>query len=701
MTLGDVRVGGSTGMDSILRIVPYGENLPGSVVTAAQVSTVLQRLEENLERHDLRWQDVSLLVLANSKLITTPIGDQDSAQWLYKAQQESDQNIKDGLDEFCARKNWHPSLIGTTVLSSFFASNEQFSTDISDGILFIAVASFVFDRIPVSFEITDNRRDRKYAGERVFKKAMKAFGDCMVRDVGTEISAKTIADTATGLLFTSGSGHTEAQTLIDFKECYAIGQDLLEAADKLNAEIVGGCSSNRAKGLSQCLYYSDHIGARTSYRYTYKHAAVMCLLPYTRAQLELDHPYKRVQGRDKLLIKFHPHEQYSDGRYFYIQEIDGRPPTEFLADYWGFTKDELRDMVRKRTAIPVEPQAHLVTIASSLNKFDSNIWPNVPIWLDEIDEKVMLRLVRAEAEDSNYYLMEMSPNNLGENARTLMTSVNSNFNDDVSMITFLCESRKYVLNSVGSNAEAEEIVSSAPSSGSIVGIYLNGEYSTGTRRSIGYHNYSQIGALFPNHAIDDLPRQVVINKQRSRLEFFACHARRDTPTVKQFMAYVTEHVPGATQWLDEDRLKTGDVLETAIRTAIGRNDQLFVAFISDRSVESSWVQRELSWAIEEEARQGRNLVLPVILDDRDPEVVQKLREAWSPKLVEYIEQRFCLKISDFDDDALRNKARRLADHVAGWVSTKDAPTIGPGKFMPGMIWPDSSDEEPDGAGEEN
>lgn len=638
-------------MDSIIKLVPYGEDIPGRVLTPGRVHEVLHKLLHSLMQHRLTWSDVSLLVLNNSKDVAT-----------HALQEESDQAIKDALGTFCDEQGWYPSLIGCTTLSGFFRSPTHFDADISDGLLFTAVLSEVFDRLAVVHEVNRSVDERPMVGRVVLHRGIREF-IAKASLMGVDLDAHAVTDSSTGLLFTTGSGHIRADQAVDFKECYAIGQELVAAADDYRAHIVGGCSSNRSEKQLQCLYYSEQLGARVLYKYTYQHAAVFTLLPYTRARLDLSHPYKRVEGMDKLDLEFDPYDQYAPNRSFYVRAIDGRDPIDFLADYWHYTREDLNRLVEERTAIPAEPDAHWVTIGSSLSKRDDGIWPNIPVWLEKINGKTMMRMVRAEDEDANYYLMELRPEGLRENARDLMKSLRSNFSRDVSMLTFLCESRKYVLNSMSSNAEATEVITSAPEDSSIIGIYLNGEYSTGERRSIGYHNYSQIGAAIPTRPVRDLPMVFGDAKVTAGLELFACHSSRDKSTVREFMNAVQEVLHGSTVWIDERELLAGDVLKDKIREAIGRGNQLVVPFLSDRSVTSNWVQEELQWALREEKDQGRTIILPVVLDDRGNFVLDELERTWDVELVQVMMSRLHVTIHDFSEEEVVTKAHRLARDV--------------------------------------
>jgi hypothetical protein len=657
-----------------MTLVPYGEDVPGTIIRIDQVIALLDRLEAHLRTLNLHWREVAMLVLTNSKVTRTAAD-----------QAESDQNIRDGLQEFCASRGWSPSLIGATVVGSFFRSGGKLEPDISDGVMIVAVVSSVLQRIPVAHEVTEVESERRFAGARVLAKALRLHASSIRAELDLDAQHETIAETSTGLIFTSGTGHTEHRDqVIDFKDCYAVGQELLDAADLLNAQIVGGCASNRSQAQLQCLYYSTEVAGRVQYRFTYQHGAVLGFLPFARAQLILQHPYKRIEDQTKLDLKFHPHDQYADGRYFYIQEINGRAPIDFLAEVWGFERDQLNTMVACHTAIQRLPKAHLVTLASSLSKYDKMIWPNVPIWLDLVDGRVMLRLVRAEAEDSNYYLMEMKHNYIGENAQRLMDAVESSHAANVNTLAFLCESRKYVLRDEASNAEAEEMLSRAGTSGPVIGIYLNGEYSTGSRQSIGYHNYSQIGVLLAGRPVCQLPREVAEALRQAGSEIFICHGKRDKPAVREFVGYVESFIPGTTHWLDEQNLKAGDAFESAILRAIGRKNQLFLAFLSDRSISSPWVQRELRWAIGERSRHGRPLIIPVILDDRGDQVLKELRDIWGPDLVSYMEKHIHVKITDFTEDEFRAKAKNVADAMAEWLRGFPFEGDEESDFMPGM-----------------
>lgn len=647
-------------MDSVLQVVPYGENVASGVTQSRQVVQILERLEAGLETEGLKWHDVSLLVLFDSKSARSD-----------KDQLESNDSIRVGLEEFCADRKWHPPLVGTSVFCSFFHHATESGPEVGDGLLFLACASSVLPKIPVACEITEHTADRRYAGKRALEQGIQFLRQDMQDILGVDVPSMTVTKSSIGLIFTTGSGHIEAREEIDFKDCYAVGQELLAAADEHEAQLYGGCATNRTQPQMQCLYYSEEIGDRTHYRCTYQHAAVLAFLPYTLARPHLRHPYRRVDKMDRLDIEFHHREQYADGRYFYIKRINGRSPIEFLADYWNYTEEDLVRMTDEKTSIPSEPDAHYVTIASSLNRWDKNAWPNVPIWLDREGDEILLRLVRAEADDGNYYLMEMKPEYLHRNAEDLVTELRTSVSSEATLLSFLCESRKYVLNKNSSNAEAETMLAGAPQDGALVGVYINGEYSTGATTSIGYHNYSQISAVIPRRSIRSLPEEVIKARRSSSLRVFMCHSSRDKSTVREISDVLEQQLPGATRWIDEKELGVGDYLTECIKAAIGKRDQFFVPLISDRSVASDWVKKELAWAFEEEERQEQVLVLPVVLDDTGGSVLEELRKSWSADLIQKLEDKVRLTIHDFTDVEIESKAKQLAEQIGSLLARRE------------------------------
>ena len=476
----------------MLSLIAYGTDVsPSNALDCAEVQASLEKLETRLHASGATWADVDLLFLSNSKLIAGSTEDEIRAR-----QHASDQAIISALTDFAKARSWFPSLVGSTVRASFFTMDGESDTDISDGLLWVAFVSAAARPVPVGVDISASAASRKFAGSNALKAALAAADEYYSRHPSHRpADADALPRSSLGLVLTSGSGHVEAKTEIDFKDCYAVGQYLKASADKLGIMLTGGCASNRSPAQSQTIYYSDTSAVTGVYHSTISHAAVVAVLPYTKALLHLEHPYRKL-SEDPLNIDFDDHEMYAPGRYFCVRAINGSAPSDYLRSHgWAISDAELATMIEQHVPIPTEPRAHKVSIASAPPDVEASLWPNVPVWFERVGDEIVLRLVRAEAQDSDFFLVGMTVEDLVANAAELAEAVSQNSDAGSNLLAFLCESRKYVLHDAQSNAEAETLVGRSGRA-NVVGVYLNGEYSTGDFRSIGYHNYSQIGLLF-------------------------------------------------------------------------------------------------------------------------------------------------------------------------------------------------------------
>ena len=642
-------------MTAITQLVPFGADLSGDEITTEQVVALLTSLEGRLAEHALAWRAVSLLLVANAKGTTEQ-----------RVQHGSDSAVVDGLRIFCDTRNWYPSLIGSSVHSAFFRDGDCSETDIIDGVLFVAVVNQVLERIPVGVELTSARADRPRAASAALSKAIKAYGQRYEHELGISVPEHVIPNTSMGIVFSSGSGHMDSVEEVDFKECFAVGQDLLAASNTIDAHLYGGCSTNKSREHYQCLYFSEEVAGYVRYASSYRHGALVSLLPHTLARSHLAHPYT-VSDVPPLDVEFDPREQYADGRAFLVRRINGEPVTAFLQQYWPGAAEFLDEWIEGHVPIPGRPEAHGVTIGSSGSRTDDKLWPNVAVWLEREDGETLLRLVRAEPAESNHFLMELSPEPveaLKRNAVTLMEGLAfMPHSDDMSVLAFLCESRKMLLQRSESNIEAETMIAATPRNGSLIGIYLNGEYSTGAPRSIGYHNYSQIAAMLPAIGTDNLPYNVQQALMAKGIRLFLCHSSYDKPALREFVAHVERHLIGTTDWLDEKQLIAGDDLRAKIRAAIEAPKQFFIPFLTPNTADSSWVKEELKWAFEQEKRQDRRFILPVVIDLDGGGVSETLREAWGKKLWKGIEDRLQIVIRSTELTEVEAKAAKLASDI--------------------------------------
>jgi hypothetical protein len=101
------------------------------------------------------------------------------------------------------------------------------------------------------------------------------------------------------------------------------------------------------------------------------------------------------------------------------------------------------------------------------------------------------------------------------------------------------------------------------------------------------------------------------------MKVFLSHSSLDKAYVRRVKAALAPHGPDS--WLDECELFPGDSLFDKIAEAITESDCVLV-FISENSVKSGWVKRELSSFLAREETALKPLVIPVILDRTEPPV---------------------------------------------------------------------------------
>jgi TIR domain len=95
---------------------------------------------------------------------------------------------------------------------------------------------------------------------------------------------------------------------------------------------------------------------------------------------------------------------------------------------------------------------------------------------------------------------------------------------------------------------------------------------------------------------------------------FLSHSSADKPFVRMFSADL--EAAGFEVWLDEAKLKIGDSLLPELAAAIDSTD-FFLAFISENSIRSNWVRKEVALAATKEIKGASVKVLPLLLDNGD------------------------------------------------------------------------------------
>jgi hypothetical protein len=126
------------------------------------------------------------------------------------------------------------------------------------------------------------------------------------------------------------------------------------------------------------------------------------------------------------------------------------------------------------------------------------------------------------------------------------------------------------------------------------------------------------GVLDLGVRVEGLVAQAVASKETRHLEHahervaFISHSTKDKPFVRKLAADLV--ASGVKVWLDEQRILVGDSVPEKIAQGLAESD-FFLIVVSQNSVSSSWVKKELSSALVHEIERRKVTVLPIKLDD--------------------------------------------------------------------------------------
>lgn len=129
---------------------------------------------------------------------------------------------------------------------------------------------------------------------------------------------------------------------------------------------------------------------------------------------------------------------------------------------------------------------------------------------------------------------------------------------------------------------------------------------------------SQLDVLEMTFQADDFIEEGLIHKEQRHQQnrddkvVFLSHSSKDKPFIRQLASDLTEQ--GVLVWLDEQQINVGDSINKAINQGLIESDY-FVIALSDNSVNSEWVERELNSALIDEIESKKVKVLPIKLSD--------------------------------------------------------------------------------------
>ena len=128
---------------------------------------------------------------------------------------------------------------------------------------------------------------------------------------------------------------------------------------------------------------------------------------------------------------------------------------------------------------------------------------------------------------------------------------------------------------------------------------------------------TSLGALKPELVAEDLVDEAEATKVERRKSVdagkvaFISHSSKDKPFVRQLAADLSANGIGV--WLDEQRIHVGDSLPEKIAQGLASSDYFLIA-VSQHSVDSPWVKKELNSALVTEVQRRKVHVLPLKLD---------------------------------------------------------------------------------------
>jgi len=93
---------------------------------------------------------------------------------------------------------------------------------------------------------------------------------------------------------------------------------------------------------------------------------------------------------------------------------------------------------------------------------------------------------------------------------------------------------------------------------------------------------------------------------------FLSHSSKDKPFIRQLAADLT--AKNILVWLDEQQIKVGESINDKVSQGLAESDY-FVLALSDNSIDSEWVKKELNSALIDEIESKRVKVLPIKLTD--------------------------------------------------------------------------------------
>lgn len=123
------------------------------------------------------------------------------------------------------------------------------------------------------------------------------------------------------------------------------------------------------------------------------------------------------------------------------------------------------------------------------------------------------------------------------------------------------------------------------------------------------------------------------------MKIFLSYSTKDEQIVRGLEKYISKEM--IETWIDHKAIGGGSDLSRAIRKGINKSDIYFL-FISQNSLDSNWVDKEIKWAMQREEKLKYEFIVPVLLES---EALKK----WNNKKLK--DRKYIIYSGDFHDMA--------------------------------------------------
>jgi DeoR/GlpR family transcriptional regulator of sugar metabolism len=134
------------------------------------------------------------------------------------------------------------------------------------------------------------------------------------------------------------------------------------------------------------------------------------------------------------------------------------------------------------------------------------------------------------------------------------------------------------------------------------------------------------------------------------MKIFFSHSSAQKPLVREIRKLLPDHI---NTWIDEEKLLIGDSIEQSLEKAIKKETDYILLFIDSFSVHSRWVEKEISWTLEQERKLDRVFLLPIVVDV----------QAWANIKPEIIKERKYLKLADYTENSVRALSKLITSEL--------------------------------------